>query len=444
MKKQTNFSSILLLCPILLFICLPFILKSQTPKHNLVGYLHNWQVSNAPYVQLDEVDARYDIIDVAFAEPKLGTSYNMQFVPNQVFKATFISQIQTVQAQGRKVLISMGGANAPVSMHNIAERDTFIASMNNIIETYGFDGMDIDFEGNSLSLSGGTIANPVDEPIKNLIYAVKKIMSDYYLQHQHRLILTMAPETAFVQGGQSAYNGIWGAYLPVIDALRDSIEILHVQLYNSGSMYGIDGKIYFQGTADFIVAECEAVIQGFNTAGGMYKGLPANKIAVGLPACTIAAGGGYTETIAVKAALDYLLGNGPQPGAYKLANPSGYPDFRGMMTWSINWDAVATCGNVYSYAQNFTNIFGTTTSILAKNLSEKGFTIYPNPTTDNIHIQFANPNDSVFKLSIFNNLGIMAFSQTIVSEDEMIDISKLPSGMYYLVCNHFTQKIIKM
>ena len=444
MKKHDHFIDILQLFPKFLFICLPIILKSQTPKHNLIGYLHNWQVSNAPYVQLDEVDARYDIIDVAFAEPKLGTSYNMQFVPNQVSKAIFISQIQTVQAQGRKVLISMGGANAPVSMHNIAERDTFIASMNNIIETYGFDGMDIDFEGNSLSLSGGTIANPVDEPIKNLIYAVKQIMTDYYVQHQHRLILTMAPETAFVQGGQSAYNGIWGAYLPLIDALRDSIDILHVQLYNSGSMYGIDGKVYFQGTADFIVAECEAVIQGFNTAGGMFKGLPANKIAVGLPACSIAAGGGYTDTIAVKAALDYLLGKGPQPGAYKLANPSGYPDFRGMMTWSINWDAVATCGNVYSYAQNFTNIFGTTTSILATNLSEKGFTIYPNPTTDNLHIKFANSNESAVKLCIFNNLGKMVFSQTIVSEDEMIDISKLPSGMYYLVCNHFTQKTIKL
>ena len=36
----------------------------------------------------------------------------------------------------------------------------------------------------------------------------------------------------------------------------------HVQLYNSGSMYGIDGNIYTQGTADFIVAMTEAVIQG--------------------------------------------------------------------------------------------------------------------------------------------------------------------------------------
>lgn len=87
----------------------------------------------------------------------------------------------------------------------------------------------------------------------------------------------MAPETAFVQGGMSSYGSIWGAYLPVIHALRDSLSLLHVQLYNSGSMYGIDGAIYTQGTADFMVAMTEAVIQGFNTAGGAFAGLPPEK-----------------------------------------------------------------------------------------------------------------------------------------------------------------------
>ena len=105
-------------------------------------------------------------------------------------------------------------------------------------------------------------------------------------------MLTMAPETAYVQGGQSGFGSIWGGYLPIIDALKDSIDILQVQLYNSGTMLGIDGNIYTQGTADFIVAMTEATIHGFNTSGGMFAGLPATKIAVGLPACTSAAGGG--------------------------------------------------------------------------------------------------------------------------------------------------------
>ncbi|MBK8549585.1 MAG: hypothetical protein IPL53_00445 [Ignavibacteria bacterium] len=165
----------------------------------------------------------------------------------------------------------------------------------------------------------------------------------------------MAPETAFVTGGMSAYSGIWGAYLPVINALRDSIEVLHMQLYNSGSMYGIDGNIYEQGTVDFILSQTEAVIHGFNTAGGYFNGLRADQIAVGLPACSNAAGGGYVSPDSVKTAINYLRGQIPQPANYHCL--SSYPGLRGMMDWSINWDAVATCGAIYEFANNFNRIF---------------------------------------------------------------------------------------
>ena len=36
--------------------------------------------------------------------------------------------------------------------------------------------------------------------------------------------------------------------------------------------------------------------------------------------------------------MEYLLGEGPQAGSYALVQAGGYPDLRGMMTWSINWD----------------------------------------------------------------------------------------------------------
>ena len=332
--------------------------SAQNPSPALVGYWHNWNDANAPYIQLNQVDARYTFVDIAFAVPHWGTDYQMEFIPDQVSPATLISQIQTLQGQGKKVIISMGGASSPVSLDNTTERDSFISTMTSIINTYGFDGIDIDFEGSSLIVTGGTINTPVDAPVINLIYAVKQIMSSYYASHGKRLLLTMAPETAFVQGGMSAYGSIWGAYLPVIQALRDSIEILHVQLYNSGSMYGINGNIYYQGTADFIVAMTEAVIQGFNTAGGLFLGLPASKVAVGLPACSSAAGGGFTDTATVKLAIDYLRGNGPKPGSYTLVHTGGYPALRGMMTWSVNWDAVSTCASVYQYAANYEKIFG--------------------------------------------------------------------------------------
>ena len=244
-------------CSITFFLALPLVILvhcsvgfSQIPNPALVGYFHNWNTINAPYIQLTSIDNRYNVIEVAFAIPKIGTDYNMEFTPDQVSQATFISQIQTLQAQGKKVLISIGGATATVKLDNIAERDTFISSMNNIINTYGFDGIDIDLEGSSISVSGGTIDSPTDSSIIHLIDAIEQMMTDYHTANGKKLLLTMAPETAFVQGGQSAYGGIWGAYLPIVHALRDSIDILQVQLYNSGTMFGIDGNIYSQGTSD--------------------------------------------------------------------------------------------------------------------------------------------------------------------------------------------------
>ncbi|MBS1516871.1 MAG: hypothetical protein JSS91_02160 [Bacteroidetes bacterium] len=322
---------------------------------SLIGYWQNWNDFNCPYIPLTQIDTSYSIIPVAFAVPSSGTSYNMTFTPDGISSADFKKQIDTMRMRGKTILISIGGANDPVTLPDTVKRNTFISTMMNIINTYGFDGIDIDLEGGSVTVSGGTISNPVDAKIINLIYAIRKIMDNYRIQFGRKMVLTMAPETAFVQGGMSAYGSIWGAYLPVIHALRDSIDVLQVQLYNSGSMYGIDGNIYYQGTVDFILSQTEAVIHGFNTAGGYFTGLRADQIAVGLPACSNAAGGGYIIPDSVKAAILYLKGLAPKPARY--TKTASYPSLRGMMDWSVNWDAVSTCGPVYEYSHNFNAIF---------------------------------------------------------------------------------------
>ncbi len=398
---------------------------SYSHAQSLIGYFHNWQDANAPYVQLDQVDGRYTMIDVAFATPTGGTDYRMQFVPDQVSQGVFIGQILALQAQNKQVLISIGGATAPVSLDNALERDSFVASIDRILNTYGFDGMDIDLEGSSLSVSGGTIQNPVNAPIVNLIQAIRQIMADYRAQHGKKLLLTMAPETAFVQGGMSAYGGIWGAYLPVIHALRDSLDVLHVQLYNSGSMYGINGQVYTQGTADFIVAMCEAVIQGFNTTGGFFTGLPADKVAAGLPACALAAGGGYADTATVASAIRYLRGTGPKPGTYNLAQAGGYPNFRGLMTWSINWDAVANCGGAYSFAQNYEHLFGTNTGVAETVTNGEDIRIIENPVREELQVE-TKEESTVSIIDMQGQLMKVCSGKDILQ----VDVGTLKAGTY--------------
>lgn len=326
-------------------------------QHELVGYFHNWNSQDVAWVHPQNIDARYTVIAVAFAMPVSNTDMTMTFTPENMSVQAFKQSIAQLKAQGKKVLISIGGATAYLDFPNDNAKQAFITSMNDIMDTYEFDGIDIDIEhGNCIIITGGTITNPTNASQVRLIDAIKTIMNHHQSSKGKKMMLTMAPETAYVQGGQSGFGSIWGGYLPIIHALRDSLDILQVQLYNSGTMYGIDRNVYTQGTADFIVAMTEAVIQGFATAGGQFNGLPASKVAVGLPSCTNAAGGGYVDTATIMKAMKYLRGKGSKPGSYTMVSGNGYPNLKGMMTWSINWDAKAQCNGAYSFAECYQNV----------------------------------------------------------------------------------------
>ncbi|MCR2803741.1 fibronectin type III domain-containing protein [Paenibacillus soyae] len=305
----------------------------------IVGYWHNFD-NGSTNIRLRDISPDFDVIQVAFAEP-LGGSHtgNMAFVPYNATVAEFQADVDYLQARGQKVLISIGGANGTVELMTAQAKQTFVSTMKGIIDLYGFDGFDIDLEGSSLALNAGDtdFKNPTTPKIINLIAASKEILAGY----GSGFMLTMAPETAYVQGGSSTYGGPWGAYLPVIHALRGDLDYLHVQHYNSGSMMGLDGRSYTQGTPDFHVALAEMLLVGFPVGGNannMFPPLRADQIVIGLPASPQAAGGGYTSPAGVHKALDYLIKGQSYGGSYILRNPAGYPELSGVMTWSINWD----------------------------------------------------------------------------------------------------------
>jgi chitinase len=321
-------------------------MAAQTnPERVLIGYWHNWGSPNA--LPLTAIPDAYDVINIAFATPSVPNGATMQFTPfagaypsSQAFK----NDIATLQAAGKKVLISIGGANDPVVVDSTADEQAFASSMLQLITTYGFDGLDIDLEGSSFLLQAGdtSFLNPTTPRIAHFINALNQLLA----QLPTDFILSAAPETAMVQGGMSAYGGVWGAYLPVLHAFRTRFDWVHVQHYNSGTMYGRDGAIYTPGTVDFHVAMADALIGGFTTSNGIvFAPFQPHQIAIGLPASPSAAGSGYTAAALIHAALDRLLLGAPSSG-YQLANANGYPNFRGLMTWSINWDVAA--GNAFS------------------------------------------------------------------------------------------------
>ncbi|MFF9073089.1 chitinase [Streptomyces sp. NPDC014872] len=338
----------------------------QLPAHALVGYLHASFANGSGYTRMADVPDSWDVIDLAFGEPTSVTSGDIRFslcpvteCPNVESAAEFKAAIKAKQAAGKKVLISIGGQNGQVQLTTTAARDTFVSSVGRIIDEYGLDGLDIDFEGHSLSLNTGDtdFRNPTTPVVVNLISALKTLKAKY----GEKFVLTMAPETFFVQLGYQYYgSGPWGgqdpragAYLPVIHALRDDLTLLHVQDYNSGSIMGLDNQYHSMGGADFHIAMTDMLLTGFPVAGDRTKVFPAlrpDQVAIGLPAST-QAGNGHTSPAEVTKALDCLTRK-TDCGSYTTHGT--WPGLRGLMSWSINWDRF----NNGEFSKNFDAYFG--------------------------------------------------------------------------------------
>lgn len=339
---------------------------SDLPAHALVGYLHASFANGSGYTRMADVPDSWDVIDLAFGEPTTTTSGDIRFdrcpateCPNVESDAEFKAAIKAKQAAGKKVLISIGGQNGQVQLTTTAARDTFVTSVSKIIDTYGLDGLDIDFEGHSLSLNADDtdFKNPKTPVIVNLVSAVKTLKAKYGAD----FVLTMAPETFFVQLGYQYYGtGKWGgqdpragAYLPVIHALRDDLTLLHVQDYNSGPIMGLDNQYHSMGGADFHIAMTDMLLTGFPVAGdanNVFPPLRPDQIAIGMPATTNA-GNGHVPSAETNKALDCLT---KKTNCGPYTTHGTWPALRGLMTWSINWDRFGG----WEFSRNFDNYFG--------------------------------------------------------------------------------------
>ena len=407
------------------------------PKRILVGYWHNFD-NGSSTPKLSQVSDKWDVINISFAIPVPQGGANMAFTPDPAIYSSvqeFKDDVKLLQSRGKKVLISMGGATGAVEVTNGEESRIFAESMVSIINEYGFDGMDIDFEGQSISLAPGdtSISNPTSPKVVSLISAFRSILSNYDMS---KFILSMAPETAYVQGALGQYGGIWGAYLPLIYALRTEMDYIHVQHYNTGSMLGLDGRAYSSGNADFHVAMAEVLLQGFTiqSTGQQFPALRADQVAIGLPASPRAAGSGYTAPAEVHKALDYIIKGQSFGGSYQLRQAGGYPDFRGLMTWSINWDVASGSGFSNPHRAYLDGL----KSVDPESTLNINALVYPNPVTAGKKLNLEwTANSSVsnytFKLFSANGVQVLEYVNDPTTNDllKSFDVSELQTGIYF-------------
>ena len=249
----------------------------------LVGYWHNFD-NGAGIVKIRDVDPAWDVINVSFGETYTDRAVvELHPVYNE---KEFIADIDYVQSKGKKVVLSLGGAEGTIQVPTDAAREKFMTSLTGLIDKYGFDGIDIDLEGGS-----GMILQPGDTDLKNpttpQIVNFIKIIKDLVKKYGDNFIISMAPELSYVQGGNTGYATNWGAYLPLIDAVRNELDYLQVQHYNCGGNMALDGITYNQGTSDFQVAMVEMLLQGFQTRASknsFFAPLKQEQVVIGVPA----------------------------------------------------------------------------------------------------------------------------------------------------------------
>ncbi|MER7172040.1 chitinase [Streptomyces mesophilus] len=285
----------------------------DVPAHAVTGYWQNFN-NGAAVQRISDVQAQYDIIAVAFADAT-STPGAVDFTLDSAglggyTEAQFKADVAAKQAAGKSVIISVGGEKGTVAVNSAASATNFANSVHALMQEYGFDGVDIDLEN-------GLNSTYMTQALRSLAAKAPG------------LVITMAPQTIDMQSTSNEY------FKTALN-IKDILTVVNMQYYNSGSMLGCDGKVYSQGSVDFLTALACIQLEG---------GLAPSQVGLGLPASTRGAGSGYVAPSVVNAALDCLT-RGTSCGAFKPSRT--YPSLRGAMTWSTNWDA--TAGNAWSGA----------------------------------------------------------------------------------------------
>ncbi|MFD3677737.1 chitinase [Streptomyces sp. NPDC058613] len=286
----------------------------SVPKHALTGYWQNFN-NGATVQKISDVSAQYDIIAVSFADATTtpgAITFNLDSAGlNGYTVAQFKADIAAKKTAGKSVILSVGGEKGTITVNDSASATNLANSAWALMREYGFTGIDIDLENG---------INPT-----YMTQALRALSQ----KAGPSLVITMAPQTIDMQSTA-------GGYFKTALNIKDILTVVNMQYYNSGSMNGCDGKVYSQGTVDFLTALACIQLEG---------GLAPSQVGIGVPASPSGAGSGYVSPAIVNNALD-CLARGTNCGTFKPSKT--YPGLRGAMTWSTNWDAKA--GSAWSNA----------------------------------------------------------------------------------------------
>ncbi|VVP98356.1 Chitinase D [Pseudomonas fluorescens] len=305
-------------------------------KKILMGFWHNWPAGPSDgyrqgrfaSIALEDVPREYNVVAVAFMKG----SGIPTFKPFNVSDAEFRRQVGVLNSEGRAVLISLGGADAHIELQS-GQEQPLANEIIRLVETYGFDGLDIDLEQSAIDFAAN----------KTVLPAALKRVKDHYAGQGKHFIISMAPEFPYLTTN--------GKYVGYLQALEGYYDFIAPQFYNQGgdgvwvpeANNGAGAWIAQNNDVlkeDFLYYLTESLVTG--TRG--FTRIAAEKFVIGLPANVDAAATGYVIDKTV-------VGN-----VLKRLAIKGHP-IKGLMTWSVNWDNGTNKDSV-PYNREFSQRYG--------------------------------------------------------------------------------------
>lgn len=256
-----------------------------------------------------DVNPKVTHVFVAFGV--IDGSGNVSFTLNGMSNQQFMSAVQSLQSQGKKVVLSLGGQNANWA-GALANPQAFANSLYSVMTQFDFDGADMDIESSNLATL---------EQAEQLISLLKDTRADFNQDQQKHLLITVSPEATTVVNNVPNIGGGWNTMVPVINNEINDIDFIQVQAYNDNPFGDTPG------TQTYLTDIYNDWIQPFTLGSVKYNGLDPKKLVLGMPASNQAANPSYYPGAAViSSTITHLMGQ--------------QPNFAGVMFWDSHWDAL--------------------------------------------------------------------------------------------------------
>lgn len=228
--------------------------------------------------------------------------------------------------------LSLGGENSAWPSQTVSEEifaNNFVTDFENLARNYGFQGYDIDVE----NFTGDM---PVVNKALRTLFLINKIL------YNKGYLVTMAPQPAdiypvcgTIPNGQNSYQNPWNLYVPLIDSEGIKyVSLVAIQIYNN-QKDALQKKNFLPNYAQGLQQDdCILAPTDNKLPFGTGKiNIPPDKLVFGFPAAPKAANSGETLPGIMEDPKNLVKIYKEAPGNYLIKNT------RGLMTWSIGWDA---------------------------------------------------------------------------------------------------------